>query len=649
MAVRRRTAGAIVALCVAGSLAPQGEASAAGAPPRNPDADFMGSSLPADERPGAAKAAPAGVGVNAVGVQGIDVSHWQGTMDWNAVAANGTRFAYLKATEGVTFVDQRFATNYAGSYDAGLLRGAYHFALPDVSSGAAQANYFVDHGGTWTPDGRTLPPVLDIEYNPYGDTCFGFTQQQMVAWVADFVTTMRTRIGRAPMIYTTRNWWNLCTGNNPGFGLNSPLWIAGYHDDPSKLPFGWGAYTMWQYASSPIDQDVFNGTIDELRALATGSPDEAITAHHNRLGGAAGWLGAPVGSRSELAGGFAQDYANGTVYYSSGSGAWAVNGLIRTGYRQRGGPGGPLGFPGTDEGPTADGVGRFNHFQNGSIYWTPDLGAHDIRSAIRATWAALGWERTELGYPITDDLTAPDGVAHYNHFQRGSIYWTPSTGANEIRGFIKAKWASMDFERSVLRYPITNELGTPDGIGRYNHFQEGSIYWTPSTGAHEIHGYIRALWQSLGWERSVLGYPTTDETATPDRAARYSHFEGGSIYWTPDLGAHEIHGAIKTKWGSLDWERSFLGYPTTNETATPDGVGRYNHFQGGSIYWTAATGAHEIHGAIKAKWGSLDWERSFLGYPTSDEFAIPGGARSNFQGGYITWSAATGVATAFRY
>ena len=108
----------------------------------------------------------------------------------------------------------------------------------------------------------------------------------------------------------------------------------------------------------------------------------------------------------------------------------------------------------------------------------------------------------------------------------------------------------------------------------------------PQTGAHEVHGAIRGLWAQLGWERSFLGYPLTNETATPDGTGRFNHFQGGSIYWTPATGAHEVHGAIRGLWAQLGWERSFLGYPTTDETTTPDGVGRFNHFQGGSIYWT---------------------------------------------------------------
>jgi uncharacterized protein with LGFP repeats len=96
----------------------------------------------------------------------------------------------------------------------------------------------------------------------------------------------------------------------------------------------------------------------------------------------------------------------------------------------------------------------------------------------------------------------------------------------------------------------------------------------------------------------------------------------------------------------MGWETSFLRYPVTDESGTPDGIGRFNHFSGaGSIYWTPGTGAWSIHGAIRDKWASMGWERSCLGYPVSDEFAIWGGRQSNLQGGYIAFSWATGVAT----
>src|SRR6266545_7212804 len=85
-----------------------------------------------------------------------------------------------------------------------------------------------------------------------------------------------------------------------------------------------------------------------------------------------------------------------------------------------------------------------------------------------------------------------------------------------------------------------------------------------------------------------LGAPVSAEQATPGNTGRFRHFAGGSIYWTAGTGAHEVHGAIRDKWQELGWERSFLGFPLTDETATPNDDGRYNHFEWGSIYWTAA-------------------------------------------------------------
>jgi uncharacterized protein with LGFP repeats len=197
-----------------------------------------------------------------------------------------------------------------------------------------------------------------------------------------------------------------------------------------------------------------------------------------------------------------------------------------------------------------------------------------------------------LGYPLTDELTTPDGKGRFNHFEKGSIYWTPETGAHEVHGWIREKWASLGWEAGFLGYPLTDELTTPDGRGRYNHFAGGSIYWTPETGAHVVYGGIREKWASLGWETGFLGYPVTDELGTPDGKGRFNHFEGGSIYWTPETGAHEVSGLIRDKWASLGWECGFLGYPKSDELPTPDGTGRYSQFQGGYIIWTPETGAY---------------------------------------------------------
>ncbi len=163
-----------------------------------------------------------------------------------------------------------------------------------------------------------------------------------------------------------------------------------------------------------------------------------------------------------------------------------------------------------------------------------------VYGAIRAKWDSLGAETGFLGAPQTDELSTACGGGRFNHFANGSIYWTPATGAHEVHGLIRSKWASLGWECSFLGFPLTDETTTPDGVGRFNHFQGGSVYWTPATGAHEVHGSIRSLWASLGWERSRLGYPTTDELVW-GTTGRVSYFQGGRIYWTPTVGAFVIY------------------------------------------------------------------------------------------------------------
>ena len=212
---------------------------------------------------------------------------------------------------------------------------------------------------------------------------------------------------------------------------------------------------------------------------------------------------------------------------------------------------------------------------------------------------------------------------------------------------IDSKWNQLGGASGLLGNPTSPERTAPDRIGRFRHYQRGSIYWSPRTGAHEVHGAIRAKWSQLGWERSLLGYPTTDETTTPDGVGRFTHFEGGSVYWTPQTGAHEVHGAIRAKWSRLGWERGYLGYPMTDETTTPDTVGRFTHFQGGSIYWTPRTGAWAVHKSVRDGWERQRWELGPLGYPLSDTSNVGSSSMSNlFQGGRVDWTRSGGAKVA---
>jgi GH25 family lysozyme M1 (1,4-beta-N-acetylmuramidase) len=221
-------------------------------------------------------ATPASAAPTGYPISGIDVSAFQGAVDWAAVAAGGAKFAYIRASEQANIPDSYFAANYAGAKGNGLFAGAYHRARPDVSTGTAQADFLIDHAQHLN-DGRTLPPMLDIEWPrsnwPGLNACYNLTPAQMSSWIREFVARVEVRTGRRAMIYTNPNWWQPCTNGDPSFA-SYPLFNSGYLPSPPPLPAGWTTWTLWQYSDSgqlPGDQDVFNGDYGALTRLAGGT------------------------------------------------------------------------------------------------------------------------------------------------------------------------------------------------------------------------------------------------------------------------------------------------------------------------------------------------------------------------------------------
>ena len=260
-------------------------------------------------------------------------------------------------------------------------------------------------------------------------------------------------------------------------------------------------------------------------------------------------------------------------------------------------------------------------------------------TAIQAAAAANPALGASTG-PITGGLT---GSGCYQVFQAGVIYWTAGTGAHATSGAVRAKWGTLGFEAGRLGYPVTDLLSYPNG-GFAQAFQNGSIYWTAGTGAHSTSGAIRTAWGLLGYERGRLGYPISDELSGYPNGGFAQAFQHGSIYWTAGTGAQSTSGAIRTEWGLLGFERGRLGYPITDELSGYPNGGFAQAFQNGSIYWTAGTGAHSTSGAIRTAWAAQGFERGRLGYPTTDIYPTGnGGFAQNFQGGSITWTAASGA------
>ncbi len=194
---------------------------------------------------------------------GIDVSHFQGEVDWGAVAAAGVRFAFIKATEGLDDVDPRFAQNWQGSRAAGLLRGAYHFLHPNLDA-RQQAAHFLS---VVTLDDDALPPALDVEVTN------GVAPATLAACIETWLGTVEAALGCKPVVYTDPSFWR----DNVGADLGGyPLWLACYAPQP-EVPASWQAWTFWQHSQSgtvdgiagPVDLDFCRLSLEQLRQLRT--------------------------------------------------------------------------------------------------------------------------------------------------------------------------------------------------------------------------------------------------------------------------------------------------------------------------------------------------------------------------------------------
>ncbi|WP_454040745.1 LGFP repeat-containing protein [Corynebacterium variabile] len=220
---------------------------------------------------------------------------------------------------------------------------------------------------------------------------------------------------------------------------------------------------------------------------------------------------------------------NCTTYWPS---PYKVCGAIREKYDAIGGPTSFLTWPKSDELGVPDGVGRRNEFVNGFIYWHPTTGAHPVTTHFSTVWARNGWEAGRLGYPTTDELGLSDGIGRKQSFQRGHIYGSLA-GLASIEGLIYDKWVTTGAEGGPLGYPTADEAGTPDGVGRFNRFAGGMLYWHPTHGAHPVTGAVLDKWARRGYETSGYGYPISD-SFIDEEGMQVQEFEGGTLIANPD-------------------------------------------------------------------------------------------------------------------
>ena len=195
-------------------------------------------------------------------LSGIDVSHYQGVIDWPTLMTHtNLSFVSIKATEGTTYTDPSFSTNWKSSKSVGLKRSAYHFAHPSVSA-VEQAQYFVgavESAGGFR-DNSTMQLMLDLEDSDK------LSSGEVWAWVQSFMGEVQRLTGKPGIIYTGYYFWRDNVGN-PTDNLNAPLWIAAYIASP-LIPPAWSTWTFWQYDD--------NGKLPGITGV---SPRHALTCN----------------------------------------------------------------------------------------------------------------------------------------------------------------------------------------------------------------------------------------------------------------------------------------------------------------------------------------------------------------------------------
>jgi len=202
-------------------------------------------------------------------VEGIDVSHYDGTIDWAAVHGAGIDFAFMKATESTGFADPQFATNWKDAGTSGVIRGAYHFFRASADA-TAQADYFVQQAGV--PAAGDLPLTIDLE------TLDGVAAATVAADALTFLARVQQKSGRVPIVYTSASFLS-SIGNPAGFGAYT-LWVANWQVSCPKIPGPpWSDWLFWQdsatgtvagIAGSAVDTDQFNGTLADLQTYVNG-------------------------------------------------------------------------------------------------------------------------------------------------------------------------------------------------------------------------------------------------------------------------------------------------------------------------------------------------------------------------------------------
>ena len=223
--------------------------------------------------------------------------------------------------------------------------------------------------------------------------------------------------------------------------------------------------------------------------------------------------------------------------------------------------------------------GVFQRFEHGVGYWSPATGAQFVGEPVLGAWGGYGYQTGAMGYPRSGGVVGIDGSRH-QIFEGGIAYWRPGGRVSFIHGSILSAWAASGWERSWLGLPTSNETASTKG-GVFQRFEHGVGYWSPATGAQFVGEPVLSAWGAYGYQTGSMGYPRSGGVVGID-GSRHQIFEGGIAYWRPGGRVSFIHGSILNAWADSGWERSKVGLPTGHAVRQANGT-MIQTFEKGSI------------------------------------------------------------------
>lgn len=364
----------------------------------------------------------------------------------------------------------------------------------------------------------------------------------------------------------------------------------------------------------------------------------SIWQEWNKRGAENGWLGEPRFMEENIHGGVGTTFARGAILDRYGK-RFIASGGIGYVYAKMGGLHSFFGRPTTNE--YTVGKGRVQKFSRagGTIYWARDTGAHAVYGGIGGQWNKLGGATGYYGFPTSGEQNVPgrgDRRARYNTFERGGIYWTPETGAHGIvKGFYGHYKKSGGAK--VFGFP-TSEERTQNGIARQTFDKNGgAMYWSAKGGLHYLNGKIEQHYSSKGFSNNPYGYPTGGIRGTHGgSAARFHiadiHDHNGAI--------REVRGSVRAEYHRAG---GFNRYGVATSVVTKEGnvkVQRFHHLNS-AIYLTSR-GTIPTFGGIGWKYRELGGAAGRLGAPIKAEYNTSAGAEQKFERGTIRWDRSTG-------